>query len=66
MPEGKTNITKLAEPEGPVTIFSATRLAMLENIALQVADVWYLGPVTLRNFLSKLSRKTRSVRMRPC
>ena len=53
-------------------IFSATCLAMVENLALQVAEVWCRGPVTLCNFLSNLSRnaprnkKTKSVRMRPC
>ena len=53
-------------------IFSATCLAMVANLALQVAAVWCWGPVTLCNFLSNLSRnvsserKTRSVRMRPC
>ena len=39
-------------------IFSATcpYLAMVENLALQFAEVWCWGPVTLCNFLSKLSR----------
>ena len=37
-------------------IFSATCLAMLEYIALQVPEVWCHGPVTLRNFLSSLFR----------
>ena len=36
--------------------FSATCLAMVENVALQVAKVWCLGPVTLCNFLSNLPR----------
>ena len=37
-------------------IFSATCLAMVENLVLQVAEVWCWGPVTLCNFLSNLSR----------
>ena len=37
-------------------IFSATCLAMVENLALRVTEVWYWGPVTLCNFLSNLSR----------
>ena len=37
-------------------IFSATCLTMLENVALQVAEVRCLGLITLRNFLSNLSR----------
>ena len=37
-------------------IFSATCLAMVENLTLQVAEVWCWGPVTLCNFLSNLSR----------
>ena len=50
----------------------ATCLAMLENVALQVAEVWCLGFVTLCNFLINMSRnvprdeKRGSVRMRPC
>ena len=36
--------------------FSATCLARVENLALQVAEIWCWGPVTLRNFLSNLSR----------
>ena len=53
-------------------ISSAPCLAMVENLALQVAEVWCWGPVILCNFLSNLSRnaprnqKTRSVCMRPC
>ena len=37
-------------------IFSATCLAMVENVALQVAEVRCWGPVTLSNFLNNLSR----------
>ena len=37
-------------------IFSATCLAMVENLAFQVAEIWCWGPVTLCNFLSNLSR----------
>ena len=37
-------------------IFSATCLARVENVALQVAEIWCWGPVTLCNFLSNLSR----------
>ena len=37
-------------------IFSAICLAMAENVALQVPDVWCWGPVTLCNFLSNMSR----------
>ena len=37
-------------------IFSATCLAMVGNVALQVAEVWCWCPVTLCNFLSNLSR----------
>ena len=36
--------------------FSATCLAMVEKVALQAAEVWCWGPVTLCNFLSNLSR----------
>ena len=32
---------------------------MLENVALHAAEVWCLDPVTLRNFLSNLSRNNR-------
>ena len=37
-------------------IFSATCLALVENVALQVAEVWCWGPVTRCIFLSNLSR----------
>ena len=37
-------------------ISSATCLAMVENVALQVAEVGCRGPVTLCNFLGNLSR----------
>ena len=37
-------------------ILSAILLAMVENLALQVAVVWCWGPVTLCNFLINLSR----------
>ena len=35
---------------------SATCLAIVENVALQVAEVWCCGPVTLCSFLTNLSR----------
>ena len=37
-------------------IFSETCLAMVENVALQVVEVWCCGPVTLCKFFSNLSR----------
>ena len=37
------------------TTFSATCLAVAENLTLQVAEVWCWGSVTLCNFLSSLS-----------
>ena len=48
-------------------ILSATCLAMFENVAFQVAEVWYRGPVTLCNFFSKLSRNaSRNERQEVC
>ena len=48
-------------------IFSATCLAVVENLALQVAEVWCWGPVTLCNFLSNLSRNVpRNEKQKGC
>ena len=45
-------------------IFSATCLVIVENLALQVAEVWCWGPVTLCNFVCAYALVKTAVKLR--